>query len=93
VSIDLIKRIEIVKGPASALYGSDGIAGLVNFITNEPDDYLKDGKSLGGRASIGYSGDNSETAVSGTIAGRANEALAWQLSVATSSGKELEKQG
>jgi hemoglobin/transferrin/lactoferrin receptor protein len=71
LSIDLIKRIEIVKGPASALYGSDGIAGLVNFITNEPDDYLKDGKTLGGRASIGYSGDNSETAVSGTIAGRA----------------------
>jgi hemoglobin/transferrin/lactoferrin receptor protein len=93
VSIDLIKRIEIVKGPASALYGSDGIAGLVNFITNEPDDYLKDGKSLGGRASIGYSGDNSETAVSGTIAGRANEALAWQLSVATSSGKELKNKG
>jgi hemoglobin/transferrin/lactoferrin receptor protein len=93
VSIDLIKRIEIVKGPASVLYGSDGIAGLVNFITNEPDDYLKDGKTLGGRASIGYSGDNSETAVSGTIAGRVNEMLAWQLSVATSSGKELDNKG
>ncbi len=93
LSIDLIKRIEIVKGPASALYGSDGIAGLVNFITNEPDDYLKGGKSLGGRASIGYSGDNSETAASGTIAGRVNEVLAWQLSVATSSGKELENRG
>jgi hemoglobin/transferrin/lactoferrin receptor protein len=93
VSIDLIKRIEIVKGPASVLYGSDGIAGLVNFITNEPDDYLKDGKSLGGRASIGYSGDNSETAASGTIAGRASEVLAWQLSVATSSGKELKNKG
>jgi len=93
VSIDLIKRIEIVKGPASALYGSDGIAGLVNFITYEPDDYLRDGKSLGGRASISYSGDNSETAVSGTIAGRVNEMLAWQLNVATSSGKELENRG
>lgn len=93
VSIDLIKRIEIVKGPASALYGSDGIAGLVNFITYEPDDYLKDGKSLGGRASISYSGDNNESAVSGTIAGRVNEMLAWQLNVATSSGKELENRG
>lgn len=93
LSIDLIKRIEIVKGPASVLYGSDGIAGLVNFITNEPDDYLKDGKMLGGRASISYSGDNNEAAVSGTIAGRANETLAWQLSVAGSRGSELENRG
>ncbi|WP_296925991.1 TonB-dependent receptor plug domain-containing protein [Polaromonas sp.] len=93
VSIDLVKRIEIVKGPASALYGSDGIAGLVNFITHEPDDYLRDDKSLGGRASVGYSGDNNETAISGTVAGRANETLAWQLSVATSKGSELENRG
>ncbi|RZJ24448.1 MAG: TonB-dependent hemoglobin/transferrin/lactoferrin family receptor, partial [Haliea sp.] len=93
LSIDLIKRIEIVKGPASVLYGSDGIAGLVNFITNEPDDYLKDGKTLGGRAAISYSGDNNETAVSGTVAGRANETLAWQLSVAGSRGTELDNRG
>lgn len=93
LSIDLIKRIEIVKGPASVLYGSDGIAGLVNFITTEPDDYLRDGKMLGGRAAISYSGDNKETAVSGTIAGRANDTLAWQLSVAGGRGGELENRG
>jgi hemoglobin/transferrin/lactoferrin receptor protein len=93
LSLDLIKRIEIVKGPASVLYGSDGIAGLVNFITNEPDDYLRGGKTLGGRASISYSGDNNETAVSGTLAGRASEALAWQVSVAGSRGSELENRG
>ncbi len=28
-----IERIEIVKGPGSLLYGSDGIAGVLNFIT------------------------------------------------------------
>ncbi|MBR9813585.1 TonB-dependent receptor [bacterium] len=30
---DVIERIEIVKGPRSALYGSDAIGGVVNIIT------------------------------------------------------------
>ena len=38
VSIDMIERIEIVRGPASALYGSDGMGGLVNFVTRSPED-------------------------------------------------------
>jgi len=31
----LIERIEIVKGPASSLYGSEAVAGLVNVITKK----------------------------------------------------------
>lgn len=33
----LIERIEIVKGPASGLYGSEAIGGLINIITRSPD--------------------------------------------------------
>lgn len=32
----LVKRIEIVKGPASTLYGSEAVGGLVNIITQSP---------------------------------------------------------
>jgi outer membrane receptor for ferrienterochelin and colicins len=32
----LIERIEIVKGPASALYGSEAVGGLINIITKRP---------------------------------------------------------
>lgn len=32
----LVKRIEIVKGPASTLYGSEAVGGLVNIITKTP---------------------------------------------------------
>ncbi|GAB4395271.1 MAG: TonB-dependent receptor [Microscillaceae bacterium] len=32
----LIERIEIVKGPASTLYGSEAVAGLLNIITKDP---------------------------------------------------------
>ncbi len=31
-----LRQVEIVKGAASALYGADAIAGVVNFITKEP---------------------------------------------------------
>ena len=33
----LIERVEIVKGPASGLYGSEAIGGLINVITKTPD--------------------------------------------------------
>lgn len=36
ISMDNIKRIEILSGAASVLYGSDAIAGVINIITEEP---------------------------------------------------------
>lgn len=32
----LIERVEIVKGPASSLYGSEAVGGLINIITKNP---------------------------------------------------------
>ena len=33
----LIEQVEIVKGPASSLYGSEAVGGLINIITRHPD--------------------------------------------------------
>ncbi len=36
VPMSAIERIEIVRGPSSALYGSDAMGGVVNIITKKP---------------------------------------------------------
>jgi outer membrane receptor for ferrienterochelin and colicins len=36
IAVGNIKKIEIVKGPSSSLYGSEALAGVVNIITDQP---------------------------------------------------------
>lgn len=38
--VEDIERIEIVKGPSSALYGSDALAGVINIITKKSSELL-----------------------------------------------------
>ncbi len=40
LDVDAYKSVEILRGPASTLYGSDGLAGAVSFITKDPSDFL-----------------------------------------------------
>lgn len=54
LSINQVERIEIVKGSQSTLYGSDAIAGVINFITKRPA-----GKGISGQAMASYGSYNS----------------------------------
>lgn len=42
IDLDSLKSVEIVRGPASSLYGSNAIGGLVTFVTKDPLDYLSE---------------------------------------------------
>jgi len=48
-----MERIEVIKGPASSLYGSEAIGGAVNFITQSPSPFLS-GKIQAEVGSRGY---------------------------------------
>jgi len=39
ITLENVERIEILKGPASALYGTDALGGVINIITKIPDKF------------------------------------------------------
>ena len=42
-----IERIEVIRGPGSAIYGADAFAGVINVITKTPS--ITGKKFVGGR--------------------------------------------
>src|SRR5690606_21716248 len=57
VALDTLKRVEVVRGPTSSLYGSDALGGTVSFITRDPSDYLGDGRDTRIGLGMGFEGD------------------------------------
>ena len=49
-----LQRVEILRGPASSLYGSDAIGGVVAMDTLTPDALLAGGAAAGFRGEAGY---------------------------------------
>ncbi|MDH4028843.1 MAG: TonB-dependent receptor plug domain-containing protein, partial [Nitrospirota bacterium] len=38
MSADAIKRVEVIRGPGSALYGANAFVGVINVVTKKPED-------------------------------------------------------
>lgn len=70
VDPDTLKRVEIIRGPASSLYGSDAIGGAVSFMTKDAADYLEAGDDAYARLKTGYDGANDSWSRSATLAAR-----------------------
>ncbi|MEX3773453.1 TonB-dependent receptor [Pseudomonas sp. MYb118] len=73
VDPEIIKRVEILRGPASVLYGSNAIGGAVSYFTLDPDDIIKPGQDVGARLKTGYSSADDSWLKSATVAGRAEQ--------------------
>lgn len=58
---EILGRAEVVRGPASALYGSGAVGGVLAFETVDAGDLLREGERFGGRVRAGYQSVNEET--------------------------------
>jgi hemoglobin/transferrin/lactoferrin receptor protein len=90
--LDLTKSVEILRGPASALYGSDGVAGAVAFKTKDPVDFLSAGQAFGARARVGYGSADEGWTEGLAFAGRSG-ALSGLIAYTRRDHQETENKG
>lgn len=89
IDIDLLQSVEIIRGPASTLYGSDAIGGVVAFTSKAPKDIVAPGEALAGKVKLGYASAAAETWLSGQLAAVEGN-WQWLLSATTRQGSETQ---
>jgi len=84
-----LRRVEVLRGPASSLYGSDALAGVIVFRTLSPTDFLDDGRQIAGNAALGHAGATNSRSASANLAFRSGN-VQHLVSATLRSGHELE---
>ena len=92
LNVDSAQTIEVLRGPASTQYGSDGLAGVVSLRTLDPADVLRPGQSVGGYAQLGYASVDRSWHTAVAVAARSGD---WQalLLARQQRGHETDNQG
>ena len=86
LSLDHIESIEILKGPASSIWGADAVGGVIHIITRQPRSALE----ARARVALGGYGSNQQSL---SLGGQApGGALTWHLGVARESSKGVSVQ-
>lgn len=65
---EMIKRVDITRGPTATIYGSGAIGGVAAFETINADDILRDGEYAAVRSRTSYGSNGNEKLASGTTA-------------------------
>ncbi len=70
---ELIKSIEVEKGPNSPFTGNGGFGGTVNMTTKDAPDLLEEGRNSGAMLKYGYASNDHEQVYSGAVYGRTED--------------------
>ena len=92
VESDTLKQVDIVKGPYSALYGSDALGGVVNMVTLSPRDFVDADKRGHFGLKHGYRSRDRSHGVTATAAGF-HENAEGLLMLTRRQGHETENMG
>lgn len=71
----LLKQVEVVRGAGSALYGSGGLGGVMEFRTKDASDYLVPGETFGSNIFFGAQSVNGEISPGITLFGMPTDNL------------------
>lgn len=92
IDIEGLKAVEVLRGPTSTQFGSDGLAGAVSFRTLDPSDVLKKDQTLGGYIKTSYASIDQSLSTTAAVAGQNED---WQGLLVTNyrKGHETENMG
>jgi len=76
ISLDKVKRIEVIRGPASALYGNGALTAVVSITTKTTADTASTGESQL-RAGLGTHGQVKVSGLFGATTTKGSDVLAW----------------
>ncbi|HEY1092491.1 MAG TPA: TonB-dependent receptor plug domain-containing protein, partial [Burkholderiaceae bacterium] len=88
---DFLKRVEVLRGPASSLYGSDALGGVVSYLTLTPNDILGD-RDVGVRYKVTWRGADNSLQNTAYFAG-GNDTIEALLALTRRTGSELDNRG
>ncbi|MBQ4812321.1 TonB-dependent hemoglobin/transferrin/lactoferrin family receptor [Pseudoalteromonas luteoviolacea] len=89
LDVDNVKQIEVAKGAASSLYGSDALGGIIVITTKNPSDYLA-GENTFAQVGLGFNGVSDETSLSGTFAAQLSDNNASSIQITRRDGDEVQ---
>ena len=82
--INMIDHIEIIRGPGSVMYGSNAVAGVINIVTKDGDDFINES-----RVDLGVGSYNRQQVQVTTLVGDADYSLNIGLNYIASDGDPI----
>ncbi len=71
VDPELLKQIDVLRGPGSAVWGSGALGGVIAMTTKDAEDFLMPDDTWGARLRTGYQSGDEEILGTGTLFGQA----------------------